>query len=86
MNLGRSERAFLSQLRCGMLPLRIETGRFVGEAEEQRVCIFCQLNEIEDETHFLLKCDLYEEERVSLLEDICIESFQSDNDNSSHDQ
>jgi hypothetical protein len=30
LNLKKSERSILSQFRCSILPLRIETGRFVG--------------------------------------------------------
>ncbi len=31
MNLSRTERSYLAQLRCGVLPIRIETGRFKGK-------------------------------------------------------
>ena len=37
-NLNRSERSILAQFRCGILPLRIETGRYVGEKPEERLC------------------------------------------------
>ena len=37
----------------------METGRFVGVVPEQRLCRFCQINSIEDETHFLLDCTCY---------------------------
>ena len=49
----------LAQFRCGILPLRIETGRFVGEAVEMRLCKLCSNEEVEDEKHFLLKCPTY---------------------------
>ena len=35
LNLNRSERYIIAQFRCGVLPLRIETGRFVGEKPEE---------------------------------------------------
>jgi hypothetical protein len=41
LNLNRKERSLLAQLRCGILPLRIETGRFRAEKVEDRLCIFC---------------------------------------------
>ena len=59
LNLKKYERSLLCQLRFGILPLRIETGRFVGEPLEQRLCQFCDTNEVESETHFLLSCDKY---------------------------
>ena len=35
------------------MPIKIETGRFVTLALEGRVCEVCNLNEIEDELHFI---------------------------------
>ena len=59
-NLQRSERSIIAQLRSGTLPLMIETGRFSGKKLEERLCIFCDINTIESETHFLLECKCYE--------------------------
>ena len=55
--LPKQERSFLAQLRCGVLPLRIETGRFSGLKAEERVCQLCDSGDIEDEKHFILTCD-----------------------------
>ena len=63
LNLNRAERSILAQFRCGVLPLRIETGRFVCEKPEERLCNFCDLRVPEDETHFLLHCSFYDNER-----------------------
>ena len=54
-NLEKRERSFLAQFRCGILPLRIKIGRFVGQKPEDRICLYCSSNSIEDERHFLLK-------------------------------
>ena len=35
--------------------------------KENRICIYCKLNEVEDEMHFLLDCPLYIQERIKLL-------------------
>lgn len=54
--------------------LRIETGRYKKKCRdeggnvkqldrEQRKCLFCNLNKVEDELHFLLECPLYIKER-----------------------
>ena len=60
----------LAQFRCGILPLRIETGRFSGEPEDSRLCKMCSKNEIESETHFLINCDFYNELRNELYSTI----------------
>ncbi len=60
-NLLKFQRSLISQLRLhvGILPIQIETGRFVGLDKEDRICQLCTSNEIEDEAHFLLYCDLH---------------------------
>lgn len=57
--LPKSLRSFVAQLRCGVLPLRVETGRFRNLPVEDRLCIFCDLNEVETEIHFCFVCPLY---------------------------
>ena len=37
LNLKRNERSLLAQFRCGILPLRIETGRYIGEKPNERL-------------------------------------------------
>ena len=72
LDLSRSERSLLAQFRLGILPLRIETGRFRGEALNTRTCRFCDLNEIEDEPHFIFHCSLYNDIRHILLNNVRI--------------
>lgn len=75
--LSRYQRSLLAKFRLGILPLRIETGRFNLKTDpitgkmrslhiNERVCQMCDLNVIEDEEHFLLKCPCYEEIRKQL--------------------
>jgi hypothetical protein len=45
----------------------VETGRYKGEPLEDRICTFCENNEIETEKHFLLHCSLYENIRNDLF-------------------
>ena len=65
--MSKNERSALAQLRCGILPLRIETGRYINEPLHDRICRHCNSNEIENETHFLLFCTLYSELRNELF-------------------
>ena len=60
-NLSKSERSHLAQFKLGVdtLPLRLETGRFVGLSVDERICNLCNINETEDELHFLLKKQTY---------------------------
>jgi hypothetical protein len=61
-------KSIMSQFRCGILPLRIETGRYHGEPTVERICSLCSLNCVEDEIHFLLYCPLYSKFRKILYE------------------
>ncbi len=45
--MSRLQRSYLAQLRCGILPLDIETGRWYGVKEEDRICKACNDNQIE---------------------------------------
>ena len=65
--LSKSHRSFLAQFRCGILPIRIETGRFQGLHIRDRLCEVCNQCCIEDEIHFLLECPTYECERNTLF-------------------
>ena len=63
--LSRNQRSLVAQFRTGILPLAIEVGRFHNILEENRLCEFCDLHEIENESHFLLYCPKYEDLRIS---------------------
>ncbi len=67
MEFSRKERSTLAQFRLGILPIRIETGRFLGERPEFRLCIYCEKGAIEDEYHLLFDCDRYKEIRKNTL-------------------
>ena len=69
-NLYKYERSLLAQLRIGILPLHIETGRYVNLRPEERLCKICNNQEIEDEVHFLFHCETYTNERASLFDNI----------------
>jgi hypothetical protein len=61
-----SHRSAFAKFRCGVVPLRIETGRFENLRIEERICCFCS-DFIEDEAHVLLNCTLYDDFRENLF-------------------
>jgi hypothetical protein len=71
-NMPRYYRQSLAKLRSCTLPIHIETGRFAKIPLNERVCVFCHKNQVEDEKHFLLDCDLYNDLRFNLFQHMCI--------------
>ena len=65
--LSKGEKSYFAQFRCGILRLRVETGRYIGLNANERICTLCTSNEIEDEMHLLLKCSLYDDLRQTLI-------------------
>ena len=63
-------RSHLAQIRFGILPLTIETGRFRGTPLEERLCICCSENSIESEYHFIFECGFYENLRNSWFQNM----------------
>ncbi len=57
----RQHRAALSQFICGVLPLKVETGRFQNIPIEYILWTMCDQNAIEIESHFLLYCGKYKQ-------------------------
>ena len=68
--IDRGHRSILSRFRCGILPLAIETGRYTETPLEYRLCKFCQDDVLEDELHFLLRCNYYNELRSYLIAEV----------------
>ena len=67
-NISRSARSLLAQFRIGILPIKVETGRFKNLAVSERICEVCSLNMVEDEKHFLCVCPIYDRQRLILYE------------------
>jgi hypothetical protein len=70
----REEREVMTRLRGGTNELRIEIGRYAITNRDrplelnERRCLICMSGEIEDETHFLLDCCVYEDLRREMLD------------------
>ena len=76
-----NERSVLAQFRLGILPIRIETGRFIGERIEDRLCRMCDQNQIENKIHFMFHCSLYNEIKHTVLSCLYEETIISKTDN-----
>ena len=61
--LSRNKRSLLAQIRTGVLPLRVETGRFQGLPLLERQCEYCQNGSVEDEHHFIFLCSAWDDIR-----------------------
>lgn len=63
--LPHSLRCILSKIRLSCLPLRIQTGRYAPNRIErnERLCLYCNSGDIEDEYHFICVCSKFAELR-----------------------
>ena len=65
----RARRRALAQLRCGVAPIRLETGRYERGRYlpvEERTCYVCK-NAVESELHVVIQCPLYQDLRDDLF-------------------
>ena len=53
----------VARLRCGILKLCVETGRYTNIRLEDRICTICDMGVIEDEVHFICECPVYNDQR-----------------------
>ena len=63
----RQKRSVLAKIRMGCLKLKIETGRYRSIPEAQRICDNCDLNEVENEKHFIFYCSKHTDIRNDKL-------------------
>ena len=69
LDFGNMEiRNVLSKLRLSSFKLAIVTGKWFETKEEERICKFCDLNEVEDETHLLLQRQNYKDLQKGLID------------------
>ena len=79
LNRSRNERSVLSQLRCSILPIQIQIGRFTNHKIEERICPICKSGDIETECHFLFDCPYYENERKNFYNSIDVKIDEAEN-------
>ena len=67
-------RKCIAKLRCSSHVLQVEKGRHINQPREQRLCRLCNLDEIETEEHFLLRCTLYNHLRTKYNMNVNLDS------------
>ena len=69
-----NHRQSVAKLRCGNHDLKIETGTHCVPKipESMRICSHCSSNEVENEIHFVFHCNLHEQIRKTLFNDIIL--------------
>ena len=65
----KANRTALTKLRLSNHNLMTEKGRYVKVQLCDKSCPFCP-DQIEDKFHFLIKCPIYTELRIGMLDDI----------------
>jgi len=62
----RYNKTLVTQFRSGNTNLRVELGRRRNEKREERICQICLTGAVEDETHILVNCYIYDHLREKL--------------------
>ena len=70
LEMNRDEFRHLVMLRSGTNYLEIEKGRWRHEKIEERTCMVCLSDSVEDEEHFLLGCPMYASQRAKMFKEI----------------
>ncbi len=75
-----SDCANLTRLRISAHHLRIERGRYErvnGQTvpENERICLYCNMNAVENEFHMVIKCPLYEHLRTPILKNLKLDNI-----------
>ena len=60
-------RKYLARFRCGYVNINVNMGRISGIEYEQRSCLFCNSDSIDDEFHFLLICSFHSDLRAKYI-------------------
>ena len=68
IGMSRCQRSLIAQLLCGILPLKLEVGRYLGTDKRFRYCKVCGTKKVEDEIHFIFDCRRLKEECKGISE------------------
>ena len=64
----------MAKVLCGNLALKIEIGHYRHIPREERLCQKCEQGSIENELHFLLDCEHYNDFRTELLNSVPLDN------------
>ena len=76
----RKQRSLFAKARMGVLPIKIETGRYRGILRCERLCQFCDQKEVEDESHFMFHCPKYDIPRRTFYSAFLPNDISNEND------
>ena len=76
-NLNRNERSLLSCLLCCILPLEVETGRYIRTDREEIFCKTCAKEEVENEVHLVFECPKLKDTQQIFLKLILLSSRET---------
>ena len=86
---GTSRRHSTTQLRISAHDYEIERGRYKNIPRDKRICSWCKtsmgIEAVEDESHALFSCDLYEKHRIKTIKNINQALTSSAQDLSQHE-
>ena len=71
-----NQRRSFTRFRISNHKLMIECGRYHNIPREERICKLCKSNEIENEKHFLISCDAYDNIRQDFLTVLTNNTYQ----------
>ncbi len=57
----------MTKFHIGVAPIKLEMGRYTRTPEDERLCVWCQLNEKESDEHVLIRSLLYCDIRTVLF-------------------
>ena len=60
-------RKYLARFRCGYIDIHDNSGRINDINYEDRICKYCNLNDIDAEFHFLLRCAFHRDLRKKYI-------------------
>ena len=70
-------RSAYAKFRCGVAPIKIETGRYGANRVPPEECLCMECSRIEDEFHVIMQCPLYDDVGPSCLNSIHVLSHES---------
>ncbi len=59
----------ISRFRASNHRLPVVAGRFIGRPRSERLCDLCNLDDLGDEYHYLMKCPFFHTHHVTFLKD-----------------